>query len=116
MSIDRLHPADLEALAEMTAERLATKLLATAGSPAPPSERTMLDPKALAKRLGVSAGYVYEHAVELGGVKIGTGPKARWRFDPGRASEAIRASTPGPSPSPPSPPRRRSRQQPATLS
>jgi hypothetical protein len=35
-----------------------------------------------ARRLGVSAEYVREHAAELGGEKLHDGPKAQWRFDP----------------------------------
>jgi hypothetical protein len=35
----------------------------------------------VADRLGVSRGYVYDHALELGAMRLGTGPKARLRFD-----------------------------------
>jgi hypothetical protein len=35
----------------------------------------------LAIVLGVDRGYVYEHAVELGAWRLGSGPRARLRFD-----------------------------------
>lgn len=41
-----------------------------------------IDATEVARRLGVSRDYVYRHAEELGAVRIGTGPKGRWRFDP----------------------------------
>jgi hypothetical protein len=36
----------------------------------------------VAEHLGVTPDYVYEHASELGAIRIGTGPAARLRFDP----------------------------------
>lgn len=48
----------------------------------------MVDAAALAKRLGVSREHVYAHAKEFGGVKLGNGPRARWRFDPARLEQA----------------------------
>jgi hypothetical protein len=56
---------------------------------------------AVADYLDVSAGWVYEHAEELGVRRLGSGPKARLRFDleevdrrlascsAGRRSEAV---------------------------
>lgn len=44
----------------------------------------------LARRLGVSRGFVYEHARDLGAVRLGSGPKARLRFDVERAQAAMR--------------------------
>jgi hypothetical protein len=68
----------------------------------------------VAERLGVSRGWVYRHADALGAVRLGTGRRARMRFDLARAveaaaslgepvarpSQALRA-LPGPRPSPP---------------
>lgn len=50
----------------------------------------LIDTTAAAKRLGVGTEYVREHARELGGRKLGDGPKARWRFDPAK----LEASSP----------------------
>jgi hypothetical protein len=47
----------------------------------------------LAEELGVSLDYVYAHAAELGGVRLGSGPKARIRFDLDRARQALEART-----------------------
>lgn len=44
----------------------------------------LIDAAAVAKCLGVSREHVYEHAEELGGQKIGNGPKSHWRFDPAK--------------------------------
>lgn len=41
----------------------------------------------LAKRLGMSPQWVRDHAVELGGKRRGSGPKARWRFEWPQARE-----------------------------
>lgn len=54
----------------------------------------------LAKRLGVSRETVYRRAKELGGLKVGAGPKACWRFPANAAQRTGEAS------SAPKPPRR----------
>lgn len=41
-----------------------------------------LDAKQVAELLGVERDWVYEHAEELGALKIGTGPRPRLRFPP----------------------------------
>jgi hypothetical protein len=63
----------------------------------------------LAQRLGVATSYVYEHAVELGAVRLGTGPKARLRFDVEKATTCLdsRGSQPAASPTTKPKPRRR---------
>lgn len=35
----------------------------------------------LAETLGTTPGYVYAHADELGAIRLGSGPRARLRFD-----------------------------------
>jgi len=42
--------------------------------------RGFVDAQAVADYLGVTRSYIYEHAVELGARRLGTGPKARLRF------------------------------------
>ena len=39
-----------------------------------------MDVDTVARYLSVSRDFVYAHAVELGGRKLGTSPKAPWRF------------------------------------
>ena len=41
---------------------------------------TLVGVEAVATYLNVSRDFVYGHAAELGGRKLGTGPKAPWRF------------------------------------
>jgi hypothetical protein len=55
-----------------------------------PSAGQLLDPKELARELNVSLDYVYEHAADLGAMRLGDGPKARLRFDLHAAQAAMR--------------------------
>jgi hypothetical protein len=41
----------------------------------------LVDAACVAEHLGVSRGFVYAHAVELGARRLGSGPRARLRFD-----------------------------------
>jgi hypothetical protein len=50
----------------------------------------LIDAAELARRLGVERSWVYTHAIELGAVKLGGGPRPRLRFDPKDAIERIR--------------------------
>lgn len=87
----RLHPDDIEAIARRVAELVDDRQPSPAGA--------LVDVKALATRLNVSTAFVYEHAVELGGVKLSHSPKAPWRFDLERATAAMQErSTPAPPP------------------
>jgi len=60
--------------------------------------RRLLAANELARRLGVSREWVYEHANELGVIAIGDGPKPRLRFDlqVAEAAMAERRRTPEP--------------------
>jgi hypothetical protein len=71
-----MHPADLEALADLVAERLAQRL----GSQTSPTPQ-LVDAQAVADALGLTRATVYERAEALGGVRIGDGVRPRWRFD-----------------------------------
>jgi len=59
----------------------------------------LVDAGELARQLGVTRAWVYQHAGELGGVRIGSGPRARLRFDVRGAKQALGAGErfrPGP--------------------
>lgn len=43
-------------------------------------EPALLTAAEVAKQYGLSRGWVYKHARDLGGQRMGTGPKARLRF------------------------------------
>ena len=62
---------DIEAIAERAARRVVQLL----DHPAPGAYQ-LLDPKELARALNVSLDYVYAHAMDLGAMRLGDGPKA----------------------------------------
>jgi hypothetical protein len=63
--------------------------------------RELIGAAELARRLGVDRSWVYSHAIELGAVKLGEGPRARLRFDPEIAARALRKLGDGSAPDPP---------------
>lgn len=77
MTTDRLHPDDVALVADAVVARLLPALGVLDDRPSP----GLVDAATLADRLGVARSYVYEHADELGAVRLGDGPKARLRFD-----------------------------------
>ncbi|MGH2878691.1 MAG: hypothetical protein ACRDK4_03670 [Solirubrobacteraceae bacterium] len=77
-----LDQEDIEAIAQRVAHVIAV---------ANPSPHRLLEPKELASALNVSIYYVYEHAVDLGVMRLGDGPKARMRFDLQTARRAMQA-------------------------
>jgi hypothetical protein len=58
-----------------------------------PQSGELVDAATVARYLGVERSYVYEHAVELGARRLGTGPKARLRFSLAEIDERISCST-----------------------
>lgn len=81
MSAARLHPDDIEAIAVRVAE-----LVKPCGEPV---KRRMLTAEEVGEMHGVSARWVRAHAVELGAVRLGDGPKARLRFDAVQVASAM---------------------------
>jgi hypothetical protein len=51
------------------------------GNPQDVARARLLTPAELADWLHVDRAYVYEHAAELGAMRLGLGPRARLRFD-----------------------------------
>jgi hypothetical protein len=76
---------DVEAIADATATRLA-EIVGTG-----PTTFRLVDARQLARDLDVSLDYVYAHATELGAMRLGSGPKARIRFDLDLARQALEA-------------------------
>jgi len=62
--------------------------------------RHLVDAGTLAGILAVDRAWVYDHATELGAIRLGDGPRGRLRFDVDRALSASRdpghAATPAP--------------------
>jgi hypothetical protein len=80
-----LSTEDVEAVARRTAELLRSDR---------PSTFALVDARDLAACLGVNVSFVYSHAAELGAIRLGTGRKARIRFDVEKAREALAATRP----------------------
>lgn len=72
-----LTPQAIEQIAQRVAELLRGD---GAGRDADALAR-LLDAEQLAKHLGLNRAWVYQHAAELGALRIGDGPRARLRFD-----------------------------------
>lgn len=77
---------ELDQLADAIAERV----LAGLNGAKPAS--SLVDAATLAAELGTSPRFVYEHADELGAMRLGSGPKARLRFDLEAARAALACS------------------------
>jgi hypothetical protein len=80
-----LSEGDVEAIAEATARKL-VEFVGERGK-----TFGLVGPRELAEGLGVSLDYVYAHATELGAMRLGSGPKARIRFDLDGARRALEA-------------------------
>lgn len=98
----RLHPDDIEAIARRVVELEAER--ASVGAPA------LVDASTLARQLGMSRAFVYEHRHELGAVLVGGGSRPRLRFNPDAALAAFTALTA--KPQPPEQPEQPARQKP----
>jgi hypothetical protein len=85
VNASRSEPVQLDAeLVEAIAVRVAELLHLPSVSPQP----EWMDAAALARHLGVSRGFVYEHQQELGARPLGSGPKPRLRFNVAIAEQA----------------------------
>lgn len=78
----------------------------------------LVDARTVALAVGLSAEWVRDHAPELGGIRVGTGPRGRWRFDleEARRRLAARSTSERPEdPAKPAAPRRTGRKRPALM-
>jgi hypothetical protein len=64
---------------------------ADGAGPVAESGNACLTASQVATRYGVSRSWVYAHQRELRAMRLGDGPRARLRFDPGIVAEAIAA-------------------------
>jgi len=88
---------DIDAVAHRVVELLEDE------TPTAPSAKRLVDAATLARLLGVSRATVYARADELGAIRVGSGKRARLRFDPAallgaRSSDSAGGSAPGPGP------------------
>lgn len=77
----KLDAETVEAIARRAVELLDARVL---------QKRELVDAAELARRFGIERSWVYTHAIELGAVKLGSGPKPRLRFDPEIAARVLR--------------------------
>jgi hypothetical protein len=77
----KLDPELVDAIARRVVELLEKKGL---------QKRELVSAAELAQLFGIERSWVYSHAIELGAVKLGGGPKPRLRFDPEVAAGALR--------------------------
>jgi hypothetical protein len=82
-----LTPEAIEQIARRVAELLRQEQVETAKVPRGPAR--LLNASELAQHLGLTRAWVYEHADELGAKRLGSGPRARLRFDLQRASASL---------------------------
>ena len=82
----RLEPDQLADLARLIAAEL------SASTAAPSAPVGLVSAATLAPMLGVSRSWIYEHAGELGAVRLG-GARGRLRFDPDAARAALSHET-----------------------
>jgi len=87
-----LDAATVEAIARLVVELLERRGL---------QRRELVDAAELARRFGIERSWVYSHAIELGAVKLGDGPKPRLRFDPEIAARVLRRVGGSPAADPP---------------
>ena len=98
MALDGFEQAEdpIAALADQIADRVALRLgpqlsrlaAPTDGSPAP----ELWTARRVASHYGVGISFVYQHAEELGCIRLGGGSCARLRFDPVRSPSAMGAN------------------------
>jgi hypothetical protein len=86
-----LTPHAIEQVAQRVAQLLNTpRHEHTPPADARPAPARLLDATQLARHLGVTRTWVYEHAQQLGAIRLGAGTKARLRFDLDTATAAIK--------------------------
>jgi hypothetical protein len=73
-----LEPDDIELLAQRVVELLEDQAMESR------QMGQLVDAAAVARLLGVSRATVYAKADQLGAIRVGSGKRARLRFDPGR--------------------------------
>jgi hypothetical protein len=96
--IARLHPADLDQLAERVAEHLAERMADVAATAN--QDNGLVDATTVADALNISRGMVYANAAELGGRRLSDSPRARLRFDLAEAKAAWKRRDHEPTPAP----------------
>jgi hypothetical protein len=96
-----LNTAAVELLAARIAKLLAQHLTPQPSASCAPGR--LLSAAEVSAWWGVSRGWVYQHASELGALRIGEGERPRLRFDPDRVAERLKRPPASPPPTAPQP-------------
>jgi hypothetical protein len=113
----RSPPADydddaLDRLADRLADLLAERLVVRFKGLTPAAAEPLVDAAEIARLHGKTRTWVYEHAGELGAVRLGSGPRPRLAFSPTRVAERLeKVDKPTTARPPEAPPPRRRRQR-----
>jgi hypothetical protein len=83
-NLDRVDAEFVEAVARRVAELLSDRA---------PHEQAMVDAAFVARELSVERDWVYDHATQLGGLRLG-GPRGRLRFDMNVVRERLGGAEP----------------------
>jgi hypothetical protein len=86
----QLDQRSAELLADLVADRLTDRLASRFLGDQP-----LLDAATVARRIGRSRAWVYEHAAELGAVRLGDGHRPRLGFEPAKVAEYMDACKSG---------------------
>ncbi len=78
-------------LSPQAVERVSVRVVQLLRQRQPQGEPELISAGELARRLRVERPWVYRHRALLGGMRIGEGPKAPWRFEYRTAVEALRS-------------------------
>ena len=84
----RLDADQLGELADQIADRLAERLAADAGRP---GRDGLIDAAEVAARCGRSREWAYDHAHELGAIRLGNGKRPRLAFEPAKVDAYLAA-------------------------
>jgi hypothetical protein len=89
-AVSEQRPIQVEGFAELIAQKVKVLLaeefrVAAAARSARSAPDELIGVREMAHAAGMSERWVYDHALELCGVKMGTTKRARWRFDRDRA-------------------------------
>jgi hypothetical protein len=98
---------ELDRLADEIADRLLLRLAGLMPTHAEP----LVDAAEIARIYGKTRTWVYEHAGELGAIRLGSGPRPRLAFSPRRVAASLEKVNEPPPASQPEPAQPRRRQQ-----
>ncbi len=78
--------SDRLALDPATIEQIAAAVVARLTDAQPDTGPALIDAAEVARRHGVTRSWAYDHAADLGAVRLGASSRARLRFDPDRVA------------------------------